>query len=137
MPPVKRFQPGDRLHVQAQQIWLILVAFVCCVDNKSRRNKTISYGELAIAMGRESVQAGHFLGRQLGIIGHYCVENELPPLNVIVINQETGTPGNGVVLRPGRSVRDEQKEVFKENWFSIRVPTTGMFRKIWDDIGKQ
>ncbi|NHB94884.1 hypothetical protein C5469_23340, partial [Photorhabdus cinerea] len=42
-------------YVQAQQIWLILVAFV--EHNKSNGLSTITYGELAEQMGHSSRQA--------------------------------------------------------------------------------
>lgn len=118
------------MYVQAQQIWVILIARVMA-DGPSR-SKHMTYGELALAMGYPDTRAGHTLGRQLGIVGNYCVANDLPPLNVIVVNQETKVPGDEVVLRKGRTVKEEQKAVLKENWFSVRVPTTGTFRQVWE-----
>lgn len=94
---------------------------------------TMTYGDLALAMGHADARAGHTLGRQLGIVGRFCVENDLPPLNVIVVNKETEAPGSEVVLRDGRTVREEQLAVLKEDWFSIRVPTTGTFRQVWEE----
>ena len=133
MPPpsAKRFSRGDRVYVQAQQIWLILMAFAMTKKPPSQP-KTMTYGELALTMGYDDTRAGHTLGRQLGIVGQYCVQNDLPPLNVIVVNQETGMPGDEVVLRPGRFVKEEQKAVLTEDWFTVRVPTTGTFRQIWE-----
>ena len=133
IPKVKRFQRGDRVYVQAQQIWLILVAFVMFGDG-SRRKKIMTYGELAGTMGYDDYRAGHVLGRQLGIIGNYCVINDLPPLNVIVVTQETGVPGDEVILRRRRTVKEEQVAVCRQNWFAIRVPTTGTFRQVWESM---
>ncbi|WNM57892.1 hypothetical protein [Candidatus Nitrospira allomarina] len=133
IPKVKRYQRGDRLYVQAQQIWMVLVAFVMFGEEGRTKRKTITYGKLATKMGQDG-RAGHVLGRQLGIIGEYCKSNDLPPLNVIVVTQETGIPGDEVVLHPGRSVRQEQAAVCRENWFNIRVPTPGTFRQVWESI---
>ena len=42
-------------------------------------------------MGKKR-KAGITLTRQLGIVGYYCLEHELPPLNAIVVNQDTESP---------------------------------------------
>ncbi len=131
-PKIKRFAPGDRLHVQAQRIWVILVAHVMHSDRDPENPATICYGDLATTMGYRDRRAGHTLGRQLGIIAKLCVDNDLPPLNSLVVNQSTGLPGDHVMLRPGRSVAEEQAAVMEEDWFSIRVPTTGTFRRVWE-----
>ncbi|MBN9488249.1 MAG: hypothetical protein J0H44_13520 [Alphaproteobacteria bacterium] len=132
IPPLRRFGVGDRVYVQAQQIWLILVTFVMRSDERRRgRVATITYGEVATDMGKEDRRAGHTLGRPLGIIAEYCVHQNVAPLNSIVVNQDTSLPGVEVVLRNGRTLAREQKAVMEEDWFSIRVPTTGTFKKIW------
>lgn len=135
IPEIKRFAKGDRVYVQAQQIWLILVAFVMHSDRNPKRPATITYGDLAVCMGYPDKRAGHMLGRQLGIVGRYCVSNGLPALNSIVVNQDTGMPGADVVLGAGRTVAQEQRDIMKQDWFSFRVPTTGTFRKVWELLG--
>lgn len=134
IPKIKRFARGDRLPVQAQQVWLILVAFVMHSKHDPKHPTTITYGEVAAAMGYPDPRAGHTLGRQLGIVGEFCKANDLPPLNAIVVNQNTGMPGNEVVLRDGRTVRQEQAAVMREDWFCLRVPTTGTFRKVLEAL---
>ncbi len=131
IPQIRRYEAGDRLHVQAQRIWLILVAFVSSPTRKSTDKKTITYGELAELMGYPDKRAGHTLGRQLGIIGQYCRLNDLPTLNAIVVNQTTGAPGEDVLLRDGRTFKQEQKAVMAQDWFQFGVPTTGTLRKVW------
>jgi hypothetical protein len=132
IPAVRRYEVGDRLYVQAQRIWLILVAFAESPLRKTSDPKTITYGELAELMGYPDRRAGHMLGRQLGIVGYYCKINDLPALNSIVVNQTTGEPGDEVVLRRGRTVDDEQRAVMAQDWFAIRIPTTGTLRKVWE-----
>jgi hypothetical protein len=133
VPRIKRYSRGDRLYVQAQQIWLILVAHVMKSKRKGNAVSTITYGELALAMGYNDARAGHTLGRQLGIVGDYCKLNNLPTLNsIVVIDDGTDRPGADVVLRKGRTFRQEQKAVMREDWFKLRVPTTGTFRKVWE-----
>jgi hypothetical protein len=131
-PKVKKYATGDRLHVQAQRIWLILVAFVMHSERNPKKPSTTFYGDLALAMGYADRRAGHTLGRQLGIIAQFCRDNDLPALNSIVIGQDTLQPGAEVMLRDGKTVKEEQAAVMKQDWFEIRVPTTGTFRRVWE-----
>lgn len=132
IPAIRRYAAGDRLHVQAQRIWMILIAFISGPTRHDHDPETITYGELALLMGYPTPQAGHMLGRQLGIIGQYCRLNNLPTLNSIVVTQDTGAPGHEVVTRDGYSWQQEQEAVFREPWFSYGVPTAGTLRKVWE-----
>ena len=134
IPNIKRYDLGDRLYVQAQRIWLILVSFVMSPTRKANDPKTITYGEVAELMRYPDRRAGHMLSRQLGIIGQYCRLNDLPALNSIVVNQTTGVPGEDVLLRDNRTVKEEQRAVMAEDWFALRIPTTGTLRKVWDSM---
>ena len=136
IPPVRRYKKGDRLYVQAQQIWLVLVAFVSGPTRKASDDKTMTYGELAERMGYADRRAGHMLSRQLGIIGEFCRLNDLPVLNSVVVNQTTGFPGEDVVLRDGRTVKQEQRDVMRQDWLQLGVPTTGTFRKVWESLNE-
>ena len=137
IPKVKRFGIGDQRHVQAQRIWLILVAHVMAErqwrpqPRRPRRpgDEFITYGELAERMQMDR-KAGVTLGIPLGIVGEYCRVNGLPTLNSIVIKQETGVPGDHVLVRDGKTYTEEQREVMKTDWLAYRVPTTGTFRKV-------
>lgn len=135
--PAKHFGKGDPLYVQAQQIWSILTGFVMVrkypvLDDRVRHQfcDLIAYAELAEIIGRPGSQ--NTLSRQLGIVGHYCVMNDLPPLNIIVVNKNSELPGDGAVLRKGRTVHDEMRAVGEFNWFSVRPPTVGALRKVYD-----
>ena|SRR5690349_14873071 len=129
---IKRFRRGDRVYVQAQQIWMILVAFVMHSKRNPKRPDTITYGEVAEAMGYPDARAGHTIGRQLGIIAKFCVANDLPALNSVVVGQSSGTPGDEVLLRPRKTVSQEQSAVMKADWFKLRIPTTGTLRQVWE-----
>lgn len=135
--PVKFFGKGDALYVQAQQIWITLSGFVMmksylAFDAKAQRGlpDLMYYSELAVRMGRPGGQ--NMLSRQLGIVGHYCVLNDIPPLNIIVVNKDSELPGDGAVLREGRTVGEEMNAVSEFNWLAVRTPTIGAFRKIYD-----
>src|ERR1700753_3293557 len=101
IPLIRRFARGDRVYVQAQQIWLILVSLVMTSDRNPKKPKKIKYGDLAVLMGYPDKRAGHVLGRQLGIVGHYCVRNRLPALTAMVVAAGSGEPGDEVVTRSG------------------------------------
>lgn len=134
VPAIRRYAPGDRINVQAQRIWLILTGFVSGMNPRPRMPRTLTYGELALRMGYADARAGHMLARQLGMVGHYCLMNDLPALNAIVVNATTGVPGHDVVLANGRSVRQEQAAVFRQDWYEVGVPTTGTLRKVWEHV---
>jgi hypothetical protein len=133
MARIRQYGAGDRVHVQAQRIWLILAGFVSGSTRKPGDPATITYGQLAVAMGLDP-RAGHTLGRQLGIVGRCCIENGLPALNSVVVNATTGAPGDWVVLSDGNSVEMEQRAVFQQDWYQVGVPTTGMLRKVWEEL---
>lgn len=137
--PAKFYQKGDPLYVQAQQIWIILTGFAMMRkypvqegQHRIRRDfcDHIAYSELVEIMERPGAQ--NMISRQLGIIGHYCVMNDLPPLNVIVVNKDSDLPGDGAVLREGRTLEQEMIAVTTFNWFSVRPPTVGALRKVYD-----
>ena len=137
VPEAKQFGVGDQRHVQAQRVWMILTAHVMKEwkwrgkprPPRRRKDVLITYGQLAERMLMDP-RAGHTLGIPLGIVGEYCRVNDLPTLNSIVVNQETKVPGDHVLVRDGKTYKDEQREVMNRNWFSYRVPTTGAFRRI-------
>ena len=134
-----RYQTGDRVYVQAQRIWLILSSHAVLrreIRCNGFRKGLVGYGDLAELMGKDR-RAGITLTRQLGIVGHYCLEHELPPLNVIVVNQNTGEPGADVVLTPGNSIRQDQRKVLRFPWFEMRPPSIKSLKDVFygDDFG--
>ena len=137
IPKARRFRRGDPRYVQAQRVWLILTAHIMMEgrwrrrqDRKPRRKELLmTYGDLAQRMGMDR-KAGVTLVIPLGIVGEYCRMNDLPTLNSIVVNQDTGVPGDHVLVRDGKTYGEEQREVMRMNWFAYRVPTAGTFRKV-------
>lgn len=128
-PLLRKFARGDRVYIKAQQVWVILVAHVMTTKGPWR-NRLMTYGDLAEIMGLDR-RAGIGLGRELGIVGHYCIKNHLPGLNCVVIGEETNAPGPGVVHRAS-NWKEDARDVMKIDWFQFRVPTTGTFRQVWE-----
>jgi hypothetical protein len=129
-PAIKRFQPGDRTYVRAQRVWL---ALACHIEHGGG---VLTYGDLAAGMGMDR-RAGIGLHRELGIIGTYCIQNDLPAIGCIVVAQETGVPGAGVISRPGRNWQDDQNDALRTRWFDFRVPTSGTFRQVWEQMQEE
>jgi hypothetical protein len=132
-PTIRRYSHGDRVYVRAQQVWLILVAHV--MSNRGRfTDRLLTNGELAKRMGINK-RAAIDLGRELGIIGKFCLQNDLPALNCVVVSPQTGTPGQGAVVSNTKTWRDDARDSFNTDWFNFRVPSTGTLRQVWDEIG--
>ena len=136
---MKTYEKGDRIPVRAQQIWLILAAHAVLKPNGDYKKNAgwsgkgkglITYGDLAEQMGMDR-KAAVSLGKHLGVIGYYCKQEGLPPLNAIAVNETTGEPGYGVVETEG--FENDQKKVWKTNWFSYRPPSVRALRAVYDD----
>ena len=133
-PIAKFYAEGDRLYIQAQRIWLILIGYVIWRrDLSPQLPPLITYGQLAEKMGLDP-RAGHTLGRQLGIVAEFCVRNGLPALNSIVVTRGTRQPGEGVIFSRENTLSDEQRAVAEYDWYIVRPPTTGTLRQVWEEI---
>lgn len=135
---MKAYVKGDRIPVRAQQIWLILAAHaVLKPDGKHEAGAgwsgwgsgKITYGDLAKEMGM-SPKAGVTLAKHLGVLGHYCQEQGLPPINAIAVSDSTGDPGYGVVETEG--FVEDQRKVWETDWFSYRPPSVKALRDVYD-----
>jgi hypothetical protein len=129
---LRYFKKGDRIYVRASQIWLILVAQV--MGSKSHNQQaTITYGDLAVLMGYNR-NFSLALGKYLYLVGAMCEENGIPCLNYVVVNKD-GHPGIGVHL--GKTPKDhenEVKKIYDFDWFGLKIPSPGSFRKIYENI---
>ncbi len=56
---------------------------------------------------------------------YYCDQNGLPPLTVIVVNQETGLPGVGLIT--AEDLNASREEVFGFDWYGLFPPTPEEF----------
>ncbi len=101
---------------RALQIWSLLVC-------AARERRTYTYGEIADVLG---MGGAGVIGQFLGPIMYYCVQNDLPPLTVLVVNQDTGLPGDG--LTTIEEVNEDRERVFSYDWFAIEPPETNDLR---------
>ena len=105
--------PGwERPAWRALQAWQILIS-------KASDSSIITYGDLANMMGYTDA---HHLDYILSHIQYYCQQDGLPLLNSIVVNQETGLPGEGITVKP-EQIPLIHMQVFRQNWFDIVPPT--------------
>ena len=116
---VRRFDDDASWPSRALQIWQILIG-------KAHNRQTITYGQLAKLLG---FQGAGTLAHMLGHIYFWCQQNDLPPLTVLVVNQDSGLPGEGV---KGIDLNRSREEVFEFNWYGIWPPTTNELRSAFD-----
>lgn len=107
----KTFNENPTHPKRALQIWQILIS-------KAANRQTLTYKMLAELLG---FQGSGTLAPMLGHIMYYCQQNKLPPLTVIVVNQTTGLPGNGLIT--ANNIHAEREDVFNFDWFAIYPPS--------------
>jgi putative restriction endonuclease len=113
---VKRFADNPTLPSRALQIWQILVG-------KAHNRQTMTYGQLADLLG---FAGAGVLGNHLGVIMFYCEKHDLPPLTVLVVNQESGLPGLG--LTSTTDLHADRERVFNYPWYDLYPPTPDEFK---------
>ena len=99
------------------QIWSLLIC-------AARDRKIYTYGDVASALG---MRGAGVMGQFLGPIMHYCEQNDLPPLTVLVVNKDSGLPGEGLTTLA--EVNSDRESVFAFDWFGIGPPETKDFRE--------
>ena len=67
------------------------------------------------------------MGQFVGPIMYYCQENQLPPLTVLVVNKDTGLPGEGLTTL--EDVNRDRERVFAHDWFQMEPPEAGDFEE--------
>ena len=108
---VKRFDENSTAASRGLQIWLVLIG-------KAGNRQIMTYGMLAGTLGFKN--GAGVLANLLGHVMYYCQQNGLPPLTVLVVNQDTGLPGAGL---KGIDLNAGREEVFNFDWYSIVPPT--------------
>ena len=81
----------------------------------ARNQQIVSYTMLEDLTGFPQ----QYWGKPLGMIHRYCTYNGFPPLNVIVVNQPDGIPGENYPKRiadGGLEVFRDQARVFVFDW---------------------
>ncbi len=117
---IKYFSKSPTLENRAVQIWQILTGL-------AHNRQTTTYKKIAEILG---YGGSGTLGRQLGHIMFFCAQNKLPPLTVLVVNSETGLPGEG--LETKTDLHKEKELAFSHNWYAMYPPSSEEFAKAWE-----
>ncbi|MCH1923786.1 hypothetical protein L9G74_11165 [Shewanella sp. C32] len=96
---------------RACQIWAVLAL---CAKNR----QTITYGILSKLTGI----AAQGLGQCLEPIQSYCLLNELPPLTILVVQQDSGFPGDGFTGSRAEIFAKDLIRVFDQDWLAHGNP---------------
>ena len=119
-----------RRYEQAHQLWPILSGWASFpVTGRLKRPGIITYGEAAVQIGYDA-QAGRTLSNALAIISKFCNENQIPHLNAIVVDYETGQPGGGIPIEDGLNFDEMQEKVLDFKWFNYRQPTLRTLKEL-------
>lgn len=122
-------QNGERQYARAQRIWQVLIGYVMFKQDISGKGKgLITYADLAELLGYDR-RAGVTLGGPLGYIHRFCEQNDLPHLNAIVVNQDSGIAGWDEMFPDRARHLLEQKLVKQFDWFTVRIPSAGTLKK--------
>jgi alkylated DNA nucleotide flippase Atl1 len=100
---------------RASQIWSLLIC-------AARERKSYTYGDIAKILGYGGAGV---LAQTLGLIMEFCENNDLPPLTVLVVNQDTGLPGEGLTTL--EELNQDRESVFRYDWFSLEPPQNSDF----------
>lgn len=82
---------------------------------------TVNYSDLSPIIATNPLS----VGRALGPIQDFCIENRLPPLTSIVVSKSGHKPGNGFIAWDIDNLADAQDLVFQFNWNTIQNPYAG------------
>lgn len=96
---------------RASQIWTVLAW-------AASHRQSLTYSQVGKLIGVPT--AG--LGQLLEPIQSYCLENNLPPLTVLVVQQESGMPGAGFTATAASGLASAQAAVFAFDWLAHGNP---------------
>jgi len=106
---------------RAEQIWPILTH--CALQRQ-----TLSYELLGRLIGVPRMG----LGQLLEPIQSYCILNQLPPLSVLVVSENTGLPGEGFI--GAKDVPSAQARVFGRSWLEQTPPDAAALQQAVQEL---
>jgi hypothetical protein len=99
---------------QAVQIWQVLVS-------AAFYRQTLTYTILADRIGAD----GGGLAPALGMVSRYCSMKQLPPLSVLVVRSDAGTPAADLTWTT--DVDFAREAVYQTEWFKLKPPSGNDF----------
>lgn len=88
----------------------------------------ITYGQLSLKMSFDINP--RIIERPLGRISYACINNGLPPISAMVVNQETQMPGKGFFNEYCREIK--QKDTQELEWIRLVKKITDY--ESWTDV---
>lgn len=98
----------------AGKTWPILTAM-------AQARSPILYMDLASKLGYKGARPTRF---PLWTIQDFCIERNLPPITILVINEKTGLPGPGFIAWPRDQLDEGRERVYSFDWSAIAPPFT-------------
>jgi len=96
---------------RAYKAWKVLAHY-------AKEERYLTYKELG-----DSIFIHHRAVRfVLGRIQEYCKKNQLPPLTILVVNKDTGKPGEGFIAWDIENIEDGVKKVRTYDWIQYANP---------------
>ena len=83
------------------------------------KNAKITYGQIRDALDWGSNQG---MREPLNRIKEWCAKRDLPPLHLVVVNSDTGLPGDGALLGDTETVQVKIASVYAHDWGRIPGP---------------
>lgn len=99
---------------RAQQLWSLLAL-------AATSRQVLTYDMVARLTGVVRPSINDFLRP----IQQYCSENQLPPLTALVVSEQTGIPGEGLIA--AADVPAAQMRVFHHRWLENNAPSAEQF----------
>ncbi|MCK4998813.1 MAG: hypothetical protein KAS23_04730 [Anaerohalosphaera sp.] len=96
---------------RASQIWAVLAW-------AAKNRQTLTYGHLSKLISVPT--AG--LGQLLEPIQSYCLQKKIPPLTILVVQQDSGHPGSGFTGATLDEYAKAYMDVFKYDWLKHGNP---------------
>lgn len=95
--------------------------------------RTITYSELGVSLGRTGASPGLRLGSDLAKLEEWLKEHALPPLTFLVVSKTTGRPSDqgsfgGVPFAnySSEEIERQQQACFDHIWDETRLKTIGV-----------
>ena len=125
-PKAEKFGPDDPLHVEAQQLWIILSTSVMAQQYTTKKwDRDIRMFILTDEEFVDEFMHRRFNPKALRIVAEYCKANRFPVLPMLLIDSRKRKPSDLVidVTRKGKDYKEEQSDAAEFDWTTIRTPT--------------
>ena len=99
---------------RAVQVWQVLV-------NAAFYRQTLTYTILADRIGTNPSD----LAAALGMVSRYCSLKQLPPLSVLVVRSDAGTPAEDLTF--ATDVDFAREAVYQLEWLKLKPPAANDF----------